>query len=170
MPDSNILISRRSRGENIIKHPQESYVEVSTRSITKIRSYASASKKKVVPVLCTISLSLWTACLGAILGYLPTICTMIKDNSFEQFADIYFWVIAICLISFVGWRILYSKSNHSLFGLIEVIEDELSEDRVPIKQASIETNNIPPNLIDLKGSNSIVPNANISQGGNNNEK
>lgn len=143
---TNLLTTKSFRDENIIKHPVESYAQVNTRTIRKLRKYAEKAKRKWVRSLCGFFNSLFWACLGAILGYLPDI---IKNGSNSDFFSIYKIVIMVCLASLVLCLSLYSKVKGGDANLIEIIEEELSEEFVPINSASIKPNMYPTNNVDF---------------------
>ena len=102
--DLNILTTKNFRTENIIKHPAEIYVEVSARSVLKIRNCANKAKCKCMRNFCGCMYATFLTCVGALLGYLPDIYDMFQKSSFSDFSIIYImlWWSFLCMTLFTN--------------------------------------------------------------------
>ena len=131
--EKNSLSTYRSRNENVIRHPPEAYAEVSVRSIHKIRNAAEGANTQGAKGK-EITLAVWTACVGAVLGYIPDVIAMYKAKSLNNSVIIYLGIIIIGIIFFFIWREKMQKESTSVAMLANLIQEEFSEERIPINQ------------------------------------
>ncbi len=153
MLEKNSLATYQSRNENVIRHPPEAYAEVSIRSIHKIRNAAAGTSTKETRGK-EITLAIWTACLGAILGYIPEMNAIYKAKSLNNSAFIYLVILIIGIVFFFIWREKCQKESMSTIYLSNLIQEEFSEERIPINQNQGNFENLNATILNRNVGNS----------------